>query len=93
MNPGNLTQNTWYIVYSKETKKVVGEIVFSSYNKEKDSIVVSHAIPLAFKKICSQSILQNASEYEFKRVEDLKYPKHHLHSRSPYYMKSWDALL
>jgi hypothetical protein len=92
MNPGNLTQNTWYIVYSKETKKVVGEIVFSSYNKEKDSIVVSHAIPLAFRKNCLESVLKGVSKYEFKRVEDLKFSKDHVHTRSPYYMKSWDAL-
>jgi hypothetical protein len=92
MNPDALVQNTWYIVYSKETKKVVGEIVFTSYNKEKDSIVVSHAIPEAFRKICFQSMLQGASTYEFKRVEDLKFRKDHVHTRSPYYMKSWDAL-
>jgi hypothetical protein len=92
MNPDALVQNTWYIVYSKETKKVVGEIVFTSYDKEKDSIIVSHAIPEAFRKICFQSMLQGASDYEFKRVEDLRYPKHHIHARSPYYMKSWDAL-
>ena len=92
MNPEDLVQNTWYIVYLKETQKIVGEIVFTSYNKEKDSIIVSHAIPSALKKICVESVLKNVSKYEFKQVEDLKYPKNHVHARNPFYMKSWDAL-
>jgi hypothetical protein len=104
MNPEELVRNTWYIVYSKESKKIVGEIVsqgrqlacgeiiFTSYDKVNDSIMVSHAIPSAFKKICKESILQEASKYEYRRVGDLNYPKGHVHAKSPYYMRSWDAV-
>lgn len=92
MNPEELVRNTWYIVYSKETKKVIGEIIFTSYDKVKDSICVSHAIPHALKKECLESVLQNASSYEYRRVDDLKYKKGHVHAKSPYYMRSWDAI-
>ena len=92
MNPDELICNTWYVVYSKETKKVVGEIVFTSYDKTKDSITVSHAIPLTLRKLCLMSVLEDVSSYEFRRIEDLKYPKGHTHAKSPYYLRSWDAL-
>ncbi len=92
MNPEELMRNTWYIVYSKENQKVVGEIVFTSYDKSKDSLVVNHAIPMALKKICLQSMLQEASKYEYRRVDDLKYPKGHTHATSPFYMRSWDGI-
>jgi hypothetical protein len=92
MKPEELVRNTWYVMYSKETKKVVGEIVFTSYDKIKDTMEVSHAIPLALKKKCLMSVLQGVSAYEFRRVDDLKYPKGHIHAKSPYYLRSWDAL-
>jgi hypothetical protein len=92
MTPEELVRNTWYVVYLKGTKKVIGEIVFTSYDKAKDSLVVSHAIPLALRKVCVESVLQGCSKYEYRRVEDLKYPKGHVHASSPYYLRSWDAL-
>jgi hypothetical protein len=85
MTPEDLVRNTWYVVYLKETKKVIGEIVFTSYNKGKDSIMVSHAIPLALRKMCVESMLQECSKYEYRRVEDLKYPKGHVNATSPFY--------
>lgn len=92
MNPEELVRNTWYVVYLKGTKKVIGEIVFTSYDKVKDSIVVSHAIPFALKKICVESMLQGCSNYEYRRVNELNYPKGHIAAKSPYYLRSWDAL-
>ncbi len=92
MNPEELVKNTWYIVYSKETQKVVGEIVFTSYDKSKDSLVVSHAIPSALKKICVESVLKEGSKYEYRRIDDLKYPRGHIHAKSPYYLRSWDGI-
>jgi len=92
MNPEELVKNTWYIVYSKETQKVVGEIVFTSYDKSNDSLVVSHAIPMALKKICVESVLKEGSKYEYRRIDDLKYPRGHIHAKSPYYLRSWDGI-
>jgi hypothetical protein len=92
MNPEELIRNTWYIVYLKGTKKVIGEIVFTSYDKAKDTLTVSHAIPLALRKMCVESVLQGASLYEYRRVGDLKYPRGHVHASSPYYMRSWDGI-
>ncbi len=92
MTPEELVRNTWYVVYLKGTKKVIGEIVFTSYDKVKDSIVVIHAIPLALRKVCVESMLQGASLYEYRRVGDLKYPRGHIPVSSPYYLRSWDAL-
>ncbi len=91
--PEELTRNTWYIVFHKGTKKVAGEIVFTSYLKDTDSIRVNYAIPYRFEKICVEGRLPNASNYDFKRAAELRYPRGHVQAKSPFYMKSWDALL
>ncbi len=91
--PEELVRNTWYIVFHRGTKKVAGEIVFTSYNTLHDSIRVNHAIPYRFEKICVGGTLCNASNYEYCRAAELRYPRGHVQTKSPFYMKSWDDLL
>ncbi len=93
MKPEELVQNTWYIVFFKGTTKVVGEFVFTSYDKEKDSILTFHAIPLAFRKLCVAGQLSDASSYDYCTIQGLKYPKDHIHAKSGFYLRSLDALL
>jgi hypothetical protein len=90
--PGELVRNTWYIVFFKGTKKVAGEIIFTSYNLSQDSIRVNHVIPFQLQKICIGDTLPNASQYEYCRAEELHYPHGHIHAKSPFYLKSWDAI-
>lgn len=92
-DPKDLIINGWYTVFVKGTKKVLGEVVFTSYDSEKDTITYKHIVHAPLKKLCEGDKLLQASSYDYCYVSQLPFPPGYVvHTRNPFYCRSFDAL-
>ncbi len=93
-HPKELMVNGWYTVFAKGTRKVLGEVVFTKYDAKADTISYKHIVHSPLKKLCLGDKLLHASKYDYCYVTRLPFPPGYVvHTKNPFYCRSFDAVL